>query len=200
MTRKVYPRSWERLTDSAADVLRRYEAATGWTPSLPVPIEDIVERVFDLRILWEPIQENAGDIVLAMLVPEHRTIVVNETHADGILEAAGPLNFTFAHELGHWLFDAENPDQGRLFDDAGEPVFCRSSSVADETDRIREGNANRFAASLLMPRALLPIDELRQMPYHELREEAARFGVSTQALQIRIDQLSGREDLSPKLG
>jgi len=186
----VFPRSWDSLTTKARDVLAAYGAVASWVPSLPIRIEDIIERHFDLRILWDSIDEPPGEHILAMLVPERRTIVLNERHVDDIFETVGPLHFTLAHELGHWLFDAVSPDQGTLFDASGEPVFCRGPRTIDEAASIREGNADRFAASLLMPATLLPLNDLVGLDYNELREAAHSYGVSTQALRVRVDQLT----------
>jgi len=189
MTRPVFPRSWDALTKKANDILSAHSRRTGWVPSLPVPIETIVESDFDLRILWDDIEEPHGALILAMLEPEQRRIVVNERHAEGILAAVGPFNFTLAHELGHWLFDAVHPDQGQLFDVSGEPVFCRGAHALEESAKIREGNADRFAASVLLPRHLMPMEDLVAMNHDELRCRAIEYGVSAQALVIRVQQL-----------
>ncbi len=190
MTRSLFPRSYESLDVKAAEVLGRYSRRTGWTPVLPVPIEHIIETEYDLRILWNVIDEQPNEKILAMLEPSERRIVMNETHADvgGILANIGPVNFSLAHELGHWLFDAVSPDQGEMFA-VVEPVFCRGTHSTEEASRIREGNADRFAAALLMPRSLLPVADLAAMDDGQLRAAAESYGVSYQALCIKLDKL-----------
>jgi hypothetical protein len=187
VTPRLYPRSWTELDTRAGEVLTRHARETGWTASLPVPIEDIVERTFGLHILWEPLEEGPGERVLAMLTPSERTVRMNELHLDGIFASQGPINYSLAHELGHWLFDAVPPEQGALFDAAGAPVFCRGGK--DSAD-LREGNAERFAAALLLPRGLVPTGQLHLLSHDELREQALVYGVSLRALKIRLDQLS----------
>ena len=129
MPRKVIYRDERQLEQHARLVLSHYEQQAGWTPSLPIPIEQIIESVYDLTISWEPIEEQPGERILGMLVPATKTIIMNEGYAGGILGAIGPTNFTLAHELGHWLFDADDPDQGELFDVAGEPSEAPTSRI-----------------------------------------------------------------------
>lgn len=193
MPQKVVYRDENRLEQHAQVVLSRYAQKTGWTPSLPVPIEQIIELVYDLTISWEPIDEQPGEKILGMLTPATKTIVMNDVHADGILGAIGPTNFTLAHELGHWLFDADDPNQGELFDIAGEPVFCRGSDVEDQAARNRERNADRFAAVLLLPGGLIDVGELDFLDSSELGHQAREWGVSRQTLEIRIEELSAPE-------
>ena len=188
MSRSLYPRSYENVEAKAADVLNRYALRAGWPPGLPVPIEAIIETHFDLRILWEQIPEEPGEAILAMLVPAERRIVMNESHSEGILANIGPYNFSLAHELGHWLFDAAPPNQGELFA-AVDPVYCRGARTAEEASRIREGNADRFAAAILMPSSLMPLVDLANMNDQQLRSTASDYGVSLQALRIRISKL-----------
>ena len=73
--------------------------------------------------------------------------------------------FTIAHEIGHHLLHSD-----------GATVMCRPIDVgqADDTNRAREREANRFAAELLMPEALL-------------REYADREGADPIALSERFD-------------
>ncbi len=190
MPRKVIYRDERQLEQHARLVLSHYEQQAGWTPSLPIPIEQIIESVYDLTISWEPIEEQPGERILGMLVPATKTIIMNEGYAGGILGAIGPTSFTLAHELGHWLFDADDPDQGELFDVAGEPVFCRGSDVEDQNAMYRERNADRFAAVLLLPAGLVDVAELDFLGASELAGVAHDWGVSRTTLEIRIQELS----------
>lgn len=96
--------------------------------------------------------------------------------------------FTVAHELGHYFLHRE---EGRVFVDAA-PVFFRDGASA-EGDDWQEVEANAFAAELLMPKDML-VAEVRDAPVDAfddlaLRRLAARFGVSVQALTIRLTRL-----------
>lgn len=84
--------------------------------------------------------------------------------------------FTVAHEIGHFVRHEQLPHER----------FLRTDSVALATDREIEQEANWFAASLLMPRLLLD----RYWPLHrDVKSVAAVFGVSTLAMQYRLQNL-----------
>jgi hypothetical protein len=173
-----------------SNIVDRHASLTGWTPSLPVPIEDILESVYDLRILWTEIEEGPGEQILGALVPSTRTVKMNERHLDGRLARMGPTNFTFAHELGHWLFDAGDPNQGALFTD-DTPVFCRGADDRHRDAVVRERNCDRFAARMLLPARFLDVEELARLRDDQLRDAARAWGVSATTLTIRIEELVG---------
>ena len=179
------------LDATVNQTIARYAELTRWTPALPVPIEQILEVVYDLRILWEELDEGPGEVILGALIPSDRRIVMNERHLAGRLRTMGPINFTFAHELGHWLFDAADPNQGELFSADMTPVFCRGADTADRAAVTRERNCDRFAARLLLPSGLLDVHELGFFDGEQLRDAARAWGVSLQTLEIRISELSG---------
>lgn len=90
--------------------------------------------------------------------------------------------FTVAHELGHLLLH----QHGALFRDTHVGTFDRAY---DETER----QANAFAAALLMPRFLLETGI--HYTHLTMRELARLFGVSPQAMEIRLDWIrKGRRD------
>lgn len=155
--RRTWPRSQAQHEAEAAHVLAAYIRRCGWTPALPVPVETIIERCYGLSILWEPLDELAGETILGALMPESRTIRLNELHLDLFERWVGPETFTLAHELGHWIYDAVDPNQGRLFDASGEPVFCRAPERPQGSSggALREINANKFASCLVLPEDLL---------------------------------------------
>lgn len=192
-TRPVRPRGRDEHEEQAADVLGRYALATGWTPSLPVPIEHVVEAHFGLTLLWEQLQEGPGEVVLGALSPAERTIRLNERHLDLFEQVVGPEAFTLAHELAHWLYDAGDPDQGQLFESDPPPVFCRQVTAMSGSDavRLREVNANKLAACLILP-AHLVRRELPCLP-GELGELARVWGVSKATLRIRLEELGAAE-------
>ena len=101
----------------------------------------------------------------------------------------GPINFTFAHELGHWLFDAVDPNQSELFT-TERTVFWRGADNAERAAVLRERNCDRFAARLLLPSGLLDVHELTFLDGEQLRETVRAWGVSLQTLEIRISELT----------
>jgi len=199
--RPVLPRTLQRHEERAALVLSGYALETGWTRSLPVPVDQIVESA-GLHILWQDLDEPPGDQILGALDPQTSTIMLNERHLDLMNEVIGPEPFTLAHEYGHWLYDAENPAQLTFDGQGGGRLFCRGLRQVhlEDQSRIREVNANRFAACLLLPRDLL----LQALPEPfastaALRATARAWGVSKRTLEVRLSQM-GRSDLLSLLG
>jgi Zn-dependent peptidase ImmA (M78 family) len=96
--------------------------------------------------------------------------------------------FTIAHELGHLLLH----DLNDLHVDRGFMVRLRSDLSSLGIDE-NEMEANRFAAELLMPTRFLKNDlegtELELTDDDKLRSLARRYGVSAQALAIRLSGL-----------
>ena len=96
--------------------------------------------------------------------------------------------FTIAHELGHLLLH----DVDELHVDRGFMVRLRSDISSLGLDE-NEMEANRFAAELLMPTRFLKRDlegaELNFTDDATLRLLARRYGVSAQALAIRLSGL-----------
>ena len=96
--------------------------------------------------------------------------------------------FTIAHELGHLLLH----EHSLVHVDSGFRVRLRSGQSSEGTDR-DEMEANRFAAELLMPIEFLQADLEKQefdlADDSQLRALANRYGVSTQALAIRLNGL-----------
>jgi len=192
MARQTFPRSRDLHERKAAEVLRRHVRRTGRRIEMPVPVELIVEQTFDLSVEYGTIKEDPGVMILGALVPADKRILLNDRHAELFEEVIGPERFTLAHELGHWVYDADDPDQLALDLDMAdtESVFCyhRETPGIDEQLRIREINANGFASSLLMPAELVlqtPIPDLAP----DRRRLARQWGVSYQALEIRLETL-----------
>ena len=92
----------ETLEGLALGLLGRYEREFGALAAPPVPVEQIVENVLDLGILWEPIDEGPDEHTLAELVPDSRTVVFNERRHLLIEQTPGLYNTILGHEAGHW--------------------------------------------------------------------------------------------------
>lgn len=194
MTPKVYPRGPEEHAETASRILRRHSSESGWPIGLPVPIESIVEGTYGLEILWQPIPEADGAYILGAIEPVQQRILLNERHQAMFEMWIGPERFTLAHELAHWVYDASPREQMAFtFGDAGsnQVVFChRRHSTFRPADvaRIREVNANKLAADLLMPDWLVR-EAAKNGAIGDLRDTAQEWGVSLTALQIRLGEL-----------
>lgn len=183
----------------------------------PVPIDLIVEKVFRLSILWETIDEDPTETIFGAIIPKDRLIIMNESRKDLFQQKPGLERFTLGHELGHWdLFvDEATLDHPLLFalDQVG-PFRLRSSGVGDVIVLKRfidcpemiellakmearadipdeERSVNRYAAGLLMPRALLEneVFGIDRTQWRNLYRLAEKLGVTISALGVRLKQL-----------
>ena len=91
--------------------IRQYEALAGLSVSLPIPVEQIVERVLGLSFDWDVIEEKPGELILGGLVAEQRKILLNEKHLNLFQSKPGLERSTVGHEAGHWDLDI---DRGQL--------------------------------------------------------------------------------------
>lgn len=190
MARPTHPRSDDRHRLVATEILRRHASQTGQPIELPVPIDLIVELTYDLAIEWADIDEPAGYHILGALSPSSRTIVMNERHLRRFDRWVGPERFTLAHELAHWVYDAENPEQGTLAFEVEDEVFCRAEETVelDRTTQLREQNANALAAHVLLPNHLVLARDLDAV-LGDVRGTAHGWGVSQQTLRIKLERL-----------
>ena len=151
----------------------------------------MIEDGYGLSILWEPLDDVGDAVVLGALHATSRTIILNERRLDIFERVIGPERFTLAHELGHWVYDAENPDQMSLLEDSSERALCRAPSarVNDSAD-IREINANKLAACTLLPSGLVRDYLATPFPTNAgLAEAAHGWGVSASTLRFRLTEL-----------
>lgn len=146
----------------------------------PVPV-DRIAKAEGARIFYQSLEDNVSGFLYR---DSAQTVIGVNTH-----HAPVRRNFTTAHELGHLLLH----DQEQLHIDHDFRVRLRDDRSSEGTDEA-EREANFFAASLLMPRAFLEAD-LSGQEYVDLldddclRELARKYGVSTQALAIRLKSL-----------
>ena len=96
------------------------------------------------------------------------------------IDSQGRVNFTIAHELGHYLLHRHKYPNG---------VRCTAEDMAKWNSKYNqiENEANRFAASLLMPlddfREQIP--ESKKVDFSDLGECAERYQVSLMAATLR---------------
>jgi Zn-dependent peptidase ImmA (M78 family) len=161
-----------KVKQAARKILGRY----GY--GVPIDIEAIVKAE---GILLQ--KENLEAEVSGMLViKESQTIIaINEKHA------LTRQRFTIAHEFGHYVLHRSLSNV--FFDES--LVFFRDRESTTGT-KYQEIEANNFAAELLMLRkhlALKPLDAFDEADNSGICQLAQEFGVSTQALTIRLTKL-----------
>lgn len=158
---------------TARSILSKFDYTT------PVDVEAIAVQ-HAVRVVREDFEDSVSGV---LVIKDNQGIIgVNTNHHPN------RQRFTIAHELGHYLL---HPGESGVFMDRS-PVFFRDSSSSEGGDQ-REREANAFAAELLMPREDLTellegrhIDAFNEV---SVRRLSARFGVSAQALTIRLTTL-----------
>jgi len=137
-----------------------------------VPIERIAERR-GLDIRYAPLD---GDLSGALIRNAHEAYIgVNS------LQSRNRRRFTIAHELGHFVL------HHGIHVDKDFRINWRDGNSSKAVNP-EEMEANRFAAELLMPTGLLvrDIESLRRVDRAALESLARRYGVSSQAMKIRL--------------
>lgn len=147
------------------------------SPDNATPPIDVthIAATHGISVHYEPME----DTVSGMLVihGDHCVIAVNQLHHEH------RRRFTIAHELGHYFL---HRTQASVFVDA---IYFRDTTSSAGRKR-QEIAANAFAAELLMPIDAIrekfgyqPVADIGDEP---LREAAHEFGVSAQAITIRL--------------
>ena len=180
----------ERITES---VLLKAGKSVAWQGVVnKIDIDALIEFEYGLEIEWDNLDHLApGEAVLAAIVPQRKLIYMNETQKALFEEKMGTMNFSKAHELGHWILHVtENQEYEQLTFDESEIFYCRSSSRAP-----REIQADMFAAAILMPKEIVcgAINELKgkgAITFPDLYKLRDDFEVSISALTKRIKELN----------
>ncbi len=102
---------------------------------LPIPVEQWIEAPLGIRFSIEDLSK-LGPNVLGAARVNSREILVSDT----ITDQEGRFRFTAAHELGHIVLHSKLTG-----------VFRDSDDDSDYVERRIEREADRFAASFLMP-------------------------------------------------
>lgn len=151
----------------------------------PVPVERIA-RSQGCRIEASDLRDVSGILVRSR---GGNVIGVNSTHSEA------RRRFTIAHELGHLLL--HEGEQVRF--DKEFRVSLRSDESSAGTN-VEEMEANFFAASLLMPDAMLAADQraysIELEDAESVRDLAGAYKVSVQAMTLRLARLVDRRGRS----
>jgi hypothetical protein len=166
---------------AAARLLADYEGTYGTPAAPPIPVEEIaraqlvlwVTEADDLRLL-PGAPRNEGRLS-GLLILSEKTIYLDRAEAH---RSDARRRFTIAHEVGHWLLHSgaahERPE-----------MYCRPRDLRRGDHRV--GEANAFAAALLMPEALLrPAAEDCKCNIAHL---ARTFAVSADAMTLSLLKL-----------
>ncbi|MGH9522697.1 MAG: ImmA/IrrE family metallo-endopeptidase [Terriglobales bacterium] len=144
---------------------------------VPVNVEAVAERL-GASIVYDELEDDVSGFLLKE--KDVATIAINKLHHPN------RQRFTLAHECGHLLLHADQGD--RLWLD--KAYFFRNSN-SSSGDQLSEIQANRFAASLLMPEELIRshLDDVTTISDVDIFRLAVRFEVSEQAMTLRLISL-----------
>lgn len=158
-----------------------------------IDIDYLIEFEYDLNIEWKDIDylSDEDNEVLAAIHPKSKMILMNETKKNLFEEKIGTMNFSKAHELGHWVLhvtEEENYEQ-LIFTD-NDRFYCRARFKNNPI----EIQANMFAASLLMPKTLIQdyinnLKSYKRVSFGDLYHLKDKLEVSISALVRRITDL-----------
>jgi hypothetical protein len=161
--------------EAARRALRRFSGAYG-LGAPPVDVAELAGSLCCLRVragadLRALVNADAGVHLSGVLLPAESEIWVRRD------ESLTRRRFTIAHEIGHHFLHSD-----------GATVLCRAADVdqAEEAAKLKERQANRFAAELLMPEELVRAHADREADVTEL---ARMFNVSPIAMAYRLVNL-----------
>jgi hypothetical protein len=173
-------------TAEALATLDRFASTYPHEPP-PVDVEELAGSLCRLRIrqigdLAEVPGAPAGPPLSGLLLPQRFEIWVSQH------EPWQRRRFSIAHEVGHFLLHTSADDR--------DAVFCRVGDLRpdpDSPERLRERQANRFAADLLMPPDLVEREVGRLGP--DPIALAELFAVSDVAMGFRLVNLGHLREL-----
>lgn len=188
-TKYIPPDEMESIT---ARVLHKSDISTLWNGYIEkIDIDHIIEFVYGLDIVWEDIDMlDVNGIILAAIKPSEKLIIMNESKKDLFKVKMGTMNFSKAHELGHWVLHVTKQEGYEQSSSLSTEFYCRNLAKKPP----KEVQADMFAASLLMPKEIISeaINELKHkgfVTFPELYKMADNFEVSISALTNRINVL-----------
>lgn len=139
-------------------LLAEYGRKYGVIEHPPIPVSEILESHFELRVDYDDLPKRIGipDVLGATWIREKHVIIDQTLDPTVFPSMEGRCNFTAAHEAGHWELHRHHflGDLGQraLFDTTSEPsIVCRTSSRKEPM----EWQADAFAGFLLMPKEMV---------------------------------------------
>ncbi len=151
--------------------------------SAPIDVNGIASAV-GLKIVYE----DFTDDISGLLITRESTGVIGVHSKHALVRQ----RFTIAHEIGHFVMHHHSESGEHVHVDEGWKTTARNERSTKGID-VDEIEANRFAASLLMPEAFLRtrVAELHNKPLSELDvfKLAQEFKVSEQAMTLKLRTL-----------
>lgn len=143
---------------------------------------DALAEALKIAVQSQPLED--GFSAFLLVKEGNATAFVNSDHHPN------RRRFSLAHEIGHFVLHHQPTKKlDDLFLDKSVALYTRKDHHSNDMEK----EANEFAASLLMPRELLDKyvnkNDLDIEDEFDVSRLALAFGVSEQALQIRLNRL-----------
>lgn len=149
----------------------------------PFPYENITQDKTDLTITFLDLQDaTVSGVILYEDTEKKFDILINTA------KNPNRQHFTLGHELGHYFLHKDTLKAEKGFVDGEKSLDNRNIlyRLDNAKQDLLETDANHFAASLIMPTALL---EEAWDVMHDIEECARIFKVSAIAMSIRLTEL-----------
>ncbi|AKM83836.1 TPA: hypothetical protein DCZ46_00665 [Candidatus Campbellbacteria bacterium] len=186
-----------QVLSDLAKYRQKYQEKYNKSVPTPIDVDNFVKELWDFDVSFEIIQQELEtEETLGYLRPESRQIIVGEGCTN-----QKRISFTIAHESGHIslhgpLFSTEDG----LITGWEDSSPCKNKKKLDTANIRREWQANVYAGTLLAPKIEVEsflqeiglvdgiiLIEFNLDDYFSKFEE--RFGLSRQALEIRLEHL-----------
>lgn len=149
-----------------------------------------VAEALGARVHAQPLDDDVSGVLI--IQQDERHILVNDT------QAPTRQRFSIAHEIGHLVLHDTRANRLfvdgrlRLYQRVGQPSSEAYQKPDSQTTPDEEREANHFAAALLMPEPTVRAYAFRRPILDEeaVQEMADVFGVSVQAMSIRLQRLN----------
>jgi len=198
----MIPRYYQtaELESIARNVIAKYDPRLLDCPA-PIPVEDIMERVYGLKLDFQYIRNNGRvlgetvfeDAIVAIYDRENQegyklipvqagTVLIDASLVSDRTD--GRLRYTCAHELAHWVLHKG------FFTQIGENAAMTTIMKSSDTDKHIEWQADRLGSYFLMPKGVVKSAFYRNRSDRNVIDTlAAMFDVSRQAMSIRLAEM-----------
>jgi Zn-dependent peptidase ImmA (M78 family) len=192
MLQKIKFIPYQRTERRAMEILYEAEKIGIYTKGEAVDIMLICEKIYNLKISYEPLDKKMQEGILGCLDFEQNAIFLDENTWD---DNEGRLHFTIAHEMGHFvqhkpLYEAVGSDLLLLHNEL-DPIY-------EKPRRDIETQADMFASAILMPKDIL-IEKWQELGSMHFQEKARYlqhfFNVSREAMEYRIDNIFNKQKI-----
>lgn len=184
---------YSKFENKAKEILSDAEQKGMYTKGEPVDTMLLCEKSFNLFVSYEPLENTMQEGILGCLDFEQNAIFLDENTAD---DSEGRLNFTIAHELGHFIYHKP------LYEAVGKDFLLLHNEldpIYKKPRRDIETQANMFASAILMPKDVL-IEKWNELGKYTPFQEKAQylqkfFEVSREAIEYRIDNIFHKQNI-----